>query len=106
MAKKKKTRLGPVVRGFATTSVPKKVVLEEEVPAGFDSSTSTGEETNTQISVNQGTGDGTEPAPSEQVDSDKTEEKELQTLIDKLQDRTEKEIVRTVKVGFLPADRP
>lgn len=36
MAKKKKTQLKPVVRGFATTSVPKKVVTQEDTPESSD----------------------------------------------------------------------
>jgi ATP-dependent RNA helicase DHX29 len=101
MAKKKKTRLEPVARPIATISVPKKVITEDDVSAGLDSSTSVGEETDAKLSASEGNGDGIEPALlPEGLDSSKIEEQSLQNLIDKLQDRTEKEIVRNVKVCF------
>lgn len=101
MAKKKKTQLKPVARGFATTSVPKKVVQEEEPPGGADPVASAGEESAPGPGV-LGNGIGPEPvAPVvEEYDPDKAEEQSLQNLVDKLQDKTEKEIVRTIKVIF------
>lgn len=99
MAKKKKTQLKPVARGFATTSVPKKVVPEEEPPSGDDLIASTGDESALKPTI-PGGGQGSQPvAPVEdEYDPDKAEEQSLQNLVDKLQDRTEKEIVRTIKV--------
>jgi ATP-dependent RNA helicase DHX29 len=109
MAKKKKTQLKPVARPFATASVPKKVVPElvvEEVPNG---SAVPGDD-------NRGSGDGDTldsqgstpstkiPAPepeSEEVKALRAEELELQGLVDKLQDKTEKEINRNIKVCVL-----
>jgi ATP-dependent RNA helicase DHX29 len=83
MAKKKKTQLRPVARGFATTSVPKKTPPPElpnvenrdddiekplKVERGAD-----------EVLVAQGSGTG---------------EQSLQHMVDKLQEKTEKEITR------------
>lgn len=104
MAKKKKTQLKPVARGFATTSLPKKVVPAQEE-----------EETTSCATPEQGgvtpeSGSGAEAAlpngPGEQIkaqapdefDPEKVEEQSLQNLVDKLQEKTEKDIKRTVKV--------
>lgn len=99
MAKKKKTQLKPVARGFATTSVPKKAAsveedtelsvsvagcLEEEAPLA-DHGTISGSTTLVQTAVDE-------------FDPDKVEEQSLQNLVDRLQTTTEKDIVRTVKV--------
>ena len=93
--KKKKTQLKPVARGFATTSVPKKVVevpkepedtLPSESPVSFTDQPN-GTDASSQTS---NPGDCT-------VLSD--EDQSLQSLIDKFQDKVEKEIVRTVKVS-------
>lgn len=100
MAKKKKTQLKPVARGFATTSQPKKVVPPPEEPE-------TAPETNpteTEDTPASSGGAATPVAPQEAVDEfdpEKVEEQSLQNLVDKLQEKTEKDIVRTVKVrGF------
>jgi ATP-dependent RNA helicase DHX29 len=96
MAKKKKTKIQPVTRGFATVSTPKKIEEEPVAPAVVREPTDTRE----------GAADNTLPEntsrPASQdgpfADTDKTEEKQLQNLVDRLQDRVEKEIVRTIKV--------
>ncbi|THH31998.1 hypothetical protein EUX98_g2176 [Antrodiella citrinella] len=87
MAKKKKTQLKPVARGFATTSVPKKVAPVEEEPVP-EAQPYLGDE------------------PSQAQDSSQSkivvpqidpEQEYLQTYVDKFQDRTEREINRTIK---------
>ncbi|KAF8323290.1 P-loop containing nucleoside triphosphate hydrolase protein [Clavulina sp. PMI_390] len=97
MAKKKKTQLKPVARPIATASVPKKVVPAE---------TATDEVASDEVVVDADAADGAgasggnapdvEPE-SEEVKALKAEEKELQNLVEKLQDKTEKEINRTIK---------
>lgn len=100
MAKKKKTQLKPVARGFATTSVPKKAVdpvEEEEQP----------NEVELQIPEQQGEPepsagqDGSKAADAEEFDFDKAEQHSLQTLVDQHQEKTEREILRTVKVSLI-----
>lgn len=89
--KNKRTQLKPVARGFAVTSIPKKV--QPETPPNQDDVK----------------GDLAPPefpqvvqphevAEDEATSRRKTEERSLQDLVEKLQDKTEKEIVRTVKV--------
>ncbi|KAI0778038.1 P-loop containing nucleoside triphosphate hydrolase protein [Trametes elegans] len=91
--KKKKTQLKPVARGFATTSVPKKVVevpKEPEDTLPSESPVSSTDQPNGTDASSQSS------KPSEcTVLSD--EDQSLQSLIDKFQDKVEKEIVRTVK---------
>jgi ATP-dependent RNA helicase DHX29 len=95
MAKKKKTQLKPVARGFATVSVTKKVVpgeTEAEIavpPPAEGQSTPEPTDTASQL-LTGGSQDGSH--------SDQAEERSLQNFIDKYQDRVEKEIVRTLKV--------
>jgi ATP-dependent RNA helicase DHX29 len=96
MAKKKKTALKPVARGFATTSVPKKVV--EPVEDVVDSSTAA-EDANTSDATASHQGNGAAPADSVAVLS--AEEQALQSLTEKLQEKTEKEVIRVVKVIML-----
>ncbi len=83
MAKKKKTQLKPVARGFATTSIPKKVVQVEPEPEPAPP---------TEPIAEASTAD---PVPGVTLDA---EEQALQDLIEKYQDRTEKDVCRTVKV--------
>jgi ATP-dependent RNA helicase DHX29 len=98
MAKKKKTQLKPVVRGFATTSVPKKAV-----PVGEDAEPSTSVtsiEEDVPKAANQPTSAATPTqALADEFDPNKVEEQSLQNLVDRLQLTTEKDIVRTVKVN-------
>jgi len=96
MSKKKKA-LKPVARGFATVSVPKKPAPPKEP---------------------QDTAEGTEDLPggqssdvptpsvvSPQTDLAALEESALQAIVEKFQDKTEKDTVRNVKVGFPLAGR-
>ncbi|KAF8216088.1 P-loop containing nucleoside triphosphate hydrolase protein [Mycena galopus ATCC 62051] len=96
MAKKKKTQLKPVARGFATTSVPKKVVLEETVEVDSHTSSATEEE---KAGVEDGPKvDGAAAqAPSDEFDPEKVEEQSLQNLVDSKQDKMSQEIARSVK---------
>jgi ATP-dependent RNA helicase DHX29 len=96
MAKKKKTQLKPVARGFATTSVAKKVVPEVEpeeaevvAPEAADAQQSITDDTN-----------ATQPsqAPPQSLDAEVVA---LQELVDKLQDRVEREVTRSVKVRHI-----
>jgi len=106
MAKKKKTQLKPVARPFATASVPKKVLPElvvEEVANDESGDDNVGGGDGGSVRVNgQGSTDSTKPpAPepeSEEVKALRAEELGLQGLVDKLQDKTEKEINRNIKV--------
>lgn len=96
MAKKKKTQLKPVARGFATTSVPKKVI-PQEVPDVADAPEDI---LNNEVKVDR-PGDSDDAIPPDQkdeFDTDKAEEQSLQLLVDKLQDKTEKEITRCAYV--------
>ncbi|KAF8496667.1 P-loop containing nucleoside triphosphate hydrolase protein [Gautieria morchelliformis] len=103
MAKKKKSQLKPVARGFATTSVPKKPTAVDEEPAALSDDgpndttlkdASTGKGVGTESGVNV-----TSPEAISRFESDaeKAEEQSLQNLLDKYQEKTEKEITRTVK---------
>ncbi|CAK5264969.1 unnamed protein product [Mycena citricolor] len=85
MAKKKKSQLKPVNRGFATTSVPKKVVVEEETP---DVPT---------VDAGDKDGGAAEAAGATAEGGPLVEEQALQTLVDK-QDKVEKEIARFIKI--------
>lgn len=100
MAKKKKTQLKPVARGFATTSVPKKVITvvqTEDQPNVPGVSASLEDETERTENVKEASCDMA-VQPNEAFDADKVEEQSLQNLVDKLQEKTEKDILRTVKV--------
>lgn len=93
MPKKKRTQLKPVARGFATTSVPKKVLPDpilDNCPAtsSFIQSTPEDQPTDT-VKVPT-----TTVASNEEFDPDLVDEQSIQNLIDKFQEKTEKEIVR------------
>ena len=90
MAKKKKA-LKPVVRGFATVSVPKKPVLSEQPQ---DTVENAGDSSDAQSS-----GTPTTSVAPQQTDLAVLEEGTLQTIVEKFQDKTEKDILRGVKVG-------
>lgn len=108
MAKKKKLQLKPgVARGFATQSVPKKVV-DEQLEPGVEAESSSvalaaesasASQAPLQVTGSQGTSGGPGPTQVDEFDADKAEEQSLQNLVDKFQERTEKEVVRTVKVS-------
>jgi hypothetical protein len=99
MAKKKKTALKPVARGFATTSVPKKVVDIEEPPPEDEASLTAGTSEVEEGSADPGAQSAKAPE-AEEWDPEKVEEQSLQNLVDKLQEKTEKDVVRMVKVGI------
>ena len=115
MAKKKKLQLkGNVTRGFATQSVPKKVV---EAPPEPDVETEPSDvalaaeagasQAPLQGTDSQGTAGPSGPIQTDEFDADKAEEQSLQNLVDKFQERTEKEVVRTIKVSWIsPANLP
>jgi len=86
MAKKKKTQLKPVSRGFATTSVPKKMVEKEPDAVPEE------QENRPDAIVDTHPTTGAQEGPSVSAGPDK----QLQTLVDKLQEKTEKEITRQV----------
>lgn len=103
MAKKKKTALKPVARGFATTSQAKKVVLEpspQEVAAPEDDAA----QQRTQDGV-AGV-DGADKAPgvnqvAEAVDWEddaKLEEGVYQGYVERLQDKGDREVAKILKV--------
>lgn len=99
MAKKKKTQLRPVARGFATTSVPKKVVQpqlthDEQLPQTEDDADN--EDTSLAANGIQGGDTNVHELSIDGFDPEKVEEQSLQNLIDRLQEKTEKEIARWV----------
>jgi ATP-dependent RNA helicase DHX29 len=99
MAKKKKTQLKPVARGFATTSVPKKVVpVEEDTEAPTSATGSSMEEDVPRIDNGSISNITSAQAQADEFDPNKVEEQSLQNLVDRLQSTTEKDIIRTVKV--------
>lgn len=93
MPKKKKTQLKPVARGFATTSVPKKVLQDpvlDTCPTPSSSVQSSKEDQPTDTVK----GSGATATSNEEFEPDLVEEQSIQNLIDKLQEKTEKEIAR------------
>jgi ATP-dependent RNA helicase DHX29 len=98
MAKKKKSQLKPVARGFATTSVPKKVVENEQKPD--DTASPVVEDTpRSGSSQSSLVAQVQSDAPKDNsFDPDNVEEQSLQNLVDKYQEKTEKETLRTIKV--------
>ncbi|KAJ6503399.1 P-loop containing nucleoside triphosphate hydrolase protein [Mycena vitilis] len=96
MAKKKKTQLKPVARGFATTSVPKKVVLEEKAEVDSLEGSVVEQEESTIEDGPKGDGVAT-PAAIDEFDPEKVEEQSLQNLVDSKQDKMTQEISRSVK---------
>jgi len=89
MPKKKKTQLKPVARGFATTSQPKKIVLLEDASEDV-SGRSSGVEEGSTTCGDKLSGEDLPTHPG--FDSSKAEEGSLQHLVEKLQDKTEKEV--------------
>ncbi|CAL1696117.1 unnamed protein product [Somion occarium] len=96
MAKKKKTQLKPVARGFATTSVPKKAVEPLPEPEKSTEDVCEGPSNAPAEATSSTVGTPTQPK-LEDVDLSKSKTQPLQDLVDRYQDRVEKEIVRTVK---------
>ena len=98
MPKKKKTQLKPgVARGFATTSIPKKAAQEEETaPPAVDVPPSNGFlviKAATETLPDQAALRG---VPQDPVKSD-AERDEQQIMVDKYQEKTEKELSRAIK---------
>lgn len=91
MAKKKKTQLKPVARGFAVTSTPKKAIQAEE-DSSEPLANSSGEQNKGSTAL------ASEKSPNtNEPDSAKIEEQPLQNLVDTLQEKIDKEIARNVK---------
>lgn len=92
--KKKKTQLKPVVRGFATTSQPKKITQDVAVNSSETFSLDVEPEGSKDCPP-----ESTQPAPSPPMfDPDSVNHQFLQSLVDKLQEKTEKEISRYISV--------
>lgn len=89
MAKKKKA-LKPVARGFATVSVPKKPIPSEQP----GSTAERAEDTSSVQNSDTLTASVAPPEPDPEI----LEENALQAIVEKFQDKTEKDIVRSVKV--------
>jgi ATP-dependent RNA helicase DHX29 len=93
MPKKRKTKQNPINRGFAVTSIPKKAPPEPTTPQ--DDSDPKVEPASAEVSHTAQTHDLVQ---DETLSRQNAEERSLQELVDRLQERTEKEIVRTIKV--------
>jgi ATP-dependent RNA helicase DHX29 len=93
MPKRKKMQQKPLDRGFAVTSIPKKA--PPEPPRIQDDLDVKGEPASAEVphvvQIH-------EPVEDEALIRQRAEERSLQDLVDRLQERTEKEIARTVKV--------
>uniref|UniRef100_D8PKN2 RNA helicase n=1 Tax=Schizophyllum commune (strain H4-8 / FGSC 9210) TaxID=578458 RepID=D8PKN2_SCHCM len=95
MAKKKKTALKPVARGFATTSVPKKVAPAPEPVEEPASSARASPEAEADASRGE-EGDAGKDAKDAATAALSEEDQALQGLVERLQDKVEKEITRCV----------
>jgi ATP-dependent RNA helicase DHX29 len=93
MPKKRKTQQKSIQRGFAVTSIPKKAPPEPTTPQ--DDSDTKVESASAEDSHTTQTHELVE---DETLSRQNSEERSLQELVDRLQERTEKEIVRTIKV--------
>lgn len=102
MAKKKKMQLKPVARGFATTSIPKKAAQTEEITLPADEVPVDGLVTETagEVSADQAALRGI-PRDSEKFDTDQDEQQFLQIIVDKFQEKTERETLRAIKACSL-----
>lgn len=94
MPKKKRTQLKPVARGFATTSVPKKVLPDPIVDTSPATSSSIQSVPEDPTDTVKGVDTTMTTASNEEFDPDLVDEQSIQNLIDKFQEKTEKEIVR------------
>ncbi|KAG1716543.1 hypothetical protein ID866_595 [Astraeus odoratus] len=108
MPKKKKTQLRPVARGFTTTSIPKKIgQLDEDEsttgdiqdptarPPGY-STESTTQSSRALLEEQTSPPFGQEATP-DKSNVRKAEEQSLQALMDKYQEKTEKDISKTIR---------
>lgn len=103
MAKKKKAQLNPVARGFATTSQPsKRAIAEAQEAAAIAKSeataVSTSEPTPEQTSSVTPTGDPSALNESKALDF---EEQIWQDMVDRWQNKTDREIARNIQVNLL-----
>jgi len=102
MAKKKKTQLNPVARGFATTSQPSKRAIAEAQEAAAiarreATAASTSEPTPDQTA--SATPDGEPSVATESKELD-VEEQTWQDMVDRWQNKTDREIARTIQVIY------
>jgi ATP-dependent RNA helicase DHX29 len=99
--KKKKTQLKPIARGFATTSQPKKIAKEDPVEPESTASLLRPDDTRSESHTDQVVdGKSSVVASISEIDTDVAEEQFLQNLVEKLQDKTEKEIIRFLLARF------
>ncbi|KAF9015290.1 P-loop containing nucleoside triphosphate hydrolase protein [Cyathus striatus] len=99
MPKKKKSQLKPVARGFATTSIPKKnlpCIISDEITTSPEAKQPQAKPIETTTAPQESEG-GTQIV-NDDFDPEDVEKQSLQNLVDKYQDKTEKEIIRTIKV--------
>lgn len=99
MARKKKTQLKPVARGFATVSVPKKTtpaeVLEGKPKEGFVTSSLKDGTVSDEHNEMEEAPTTTNATTTDIFDPEKVEAaRSLQNLVDRLQEKTEKEVLR------------
>jgi hypothetical protein len=94
MAKKKKTQLKPVARGFATVSVPKKVAPVEGVEDKLVEDTAGSSSRGDSVGGEPERDNQFQPGATSDSGGVKTEEILLQNLVDRHQEKTEKEILR------------
>ena len=100
MAKKKKTQLKPVARGFATTSLPKKIIPTPEVLSDKIMPDLLKSSPDTAIASEYGSASPDNVA-SKEANHNPIEEQYLQDLVDKLQEKTEKEILRYSLITYM-----
>lgn len=100
--KKKKTQLKPVARGFTTTSVPKKAVQDANQPEPTPPCDPA--ESHSQVREDQAHPQPSAdvPVPQGEFDADQVEVQSLQNMVDKYQDKIEREVSRRIKVGRWP----
>lgn len=105
MAKKKKTQMKPVARGFATVSVPKKVAPADETGEGAKENPLAGSSKDGVANEKKEENGcvGQNPTLVDEFDPEKVEEQSIQNLVDRLQEKTEKEIARCVSHLWLDA---
>jgi hypothetical protein len=94
MAKKKKTQLKPIARGFATTSVPKKVVVQEPRLSEPETATPEGSVHDAEQSAEISKVEDHDSTSKDPLNALSTEDQFLQSFVERLQDKTEKEIAR------------
>lgn len=100
MAKKKKTQLKPVNRGFATVSVPKKIAPVEDIEDKLIEDTSGSSLPGRSVGDELESTKDAQAQPTGDSDLMKLEEQLLQSLVDRHQDKTEKEITRYAPKRF------